>query len=482
MNARIVFLTSLMASPGVAVICILAIALGWEIIPVVLGIVLVVGGAALLATGFLRDLTQLMVLVGRIGPGGEAAPAQPYMHTEAGRWLAGTIATLQDRWRRYDLAVAHRREDARSIMEAIGDPLLVLTADRVVAGANDAALRLFGDRIEGRDLSVVLRQPDMLAAVDAVLADGVPKSISYPSPVPVERVFEADINPFSPRSEESSEARSGWAVLVSLHDITKIKRAEQMRADFVANASHELRTPLSALTGFIETLSGPARDDVEARERFLGIMGQQTDRMARLVRDLLSLSHIELDEHTPPSERCDLRHIVDSVIAVLEITAREHDVALVVNGPDKLPDVAGDPEQLTQVFQNLLANAIAYGRAGTDVTVHLRPSSTAAIAQGIAVSVRDQGEGISSEHLPRLTERFYRVDPARSRALGGTGLGLAIVKHIVNRHRGRLSIESEVGEGSTFTVFLPTVPDRTPAPKRRVGTRKTRAKSGLSSR
>lgn len=474
MTGRFIALTSLMASPGVAVIVILAIVLGWEVIPVVLGILLVVGGAALLAAGFLRDLAELMGFVRQIGPGGGADPARPYMLTEAGRWLAGTVAALQERWQRYDHAVAQRREDAQSIMEAIGDPLLVLTADRMVEWANDAALRLFGSRIEGQDLAVVLRQPDILAAVDAVLAGGAPKTISYTSPVPVERVFEANINPFPARRDEDREGRAGWAVLIGLHDITKIKRAEQMRADFVANASHELRTPLSALTGFIETLSGPARDDAEARERFLGIMGQQADRMARLVRDLLSLSQIELDEHMPPEERCDLRTIVGGVVDALEIAARDRQVGIIVEAPDRLADVPGDPEQLTQVFQNLLANAIAYGRTGSEVTVRLRPDSAAGIRHGIAVSVRDQGEGIPGEHLPRLTERFYRVDPARSRALGGTGLGLAIVKHIVNRHRGRMTVESEVGEGSVFTVLLPAVPDRSPT----LTTRKKASRSG----
>ncbi len=456
---RFLALTALMAGPGIVAVIVLAAFSGWRGPPVAMAIFLIVASAMLVAAIYLRDLATLARYVRGLGPAAGERERPPRPIGEAGRWLAGLIAKLQHRWRQHDRGQARRLDDARSIMEVIGDPLLVLTADRAVASANGAALRLFGTRTEGRDLAAVLRQPEVLAAVDQVLAGGEPKTIAYTSPVPVERVFEAHISPFSSATDGERGNSTDPAVLVSLHDITKIKRAEQMRADFVANASHELRTPLSALTGFIETLSGPARDDPDARDRFLAIMGQQTERMSRLVHDLLSLSHIELDEHTPPQARCDLRRIIGTVIAVLEIKAKDRQMTIIVDGPDDLPEVPGDPDQLTQVFQNLLSNAITYGRTGTDLTIHLRPASTAGIARGVAVSVRDRGEGIPGEHLPRLTERFYRVDPARSRALGGTGLGLAIVKHIVNRHRGRLTVESEVGEGTTFTVFLPAFAD-----------------------
>ena len=463
MVGRFLALTSLMAVPGIVAVLVLAGFSGWRGPPVVMAIFLIVSSAMLVAAIYLRDLSTLARYVRSLGPGAGDRERPPRPIGEAGRWLAGMIAKLQHRWRQHDRAQARRLEIAGSIMEVIGDPLLVLTADRVVASANSAALRLFGTRTEGRDLATVLRQPEVLKAVDLVIADGEPKTVAYTTPVPVERVFEAHVTPFSQGDEGARRDHDEPAVLVSLHDITKIKRAEQMRADFVANASHELRTPLSALSGFIETLSGPARDDPDARDRFLSIMGQQTERMSRLVHDLLSLSHIELDEHTPPQARCDLRRIIYSVIAVLEIKAKDRQMTIIVDGPDDLPDVPGDPDQLTQVFQNLTSNAITYGRTGTDLTINLRPASTAGIARGVAVSIRDHGEGISSEHLPRLTERFYRVDPARSRALGGTGLGLAIVKHIVNRHRGRLTVESEIGEGSTFTVFLPALPESRPA-------------------
>ncbi|XKH36037.1 sensor histidine kinase [Azospirillum doebereinerae] len=266
--------------------------------------------------------------------------------------------------------------------------------------------------------------------------------------------------------------------ILTLHDVTAARRSEQMRADFIANASHELRTPLSSLLGFIETLRGPARDDAEAQERFLSIMHDQASRMTRLVNDLLSLSRIELDEHMPPNGRVDVAEELENVIAALELKAAQRRIRLRLDAPEDLPRVVGDEDQLTQVFQNLVSNAIKYTREDTDVRVSVAlvdgatvgftglPTSVRRGGQGgrggtamVSVSVRDRGEGIARTHLPRLTERFYRVDAARSRAMGGTGLGLAIVKHILNRHRGRLTIESEVGTGSAFTVYLPAAPE-----------------------
>ncbi len=235
-----------------------------------------------------------------------------------------------------------------------------------------------------------------------------------------------------------------------------------MRADFVANASHELRTPLSSLMGFIETLRGPARDDAAARERFLGIMQQQAERMSRLVNDLLSLSRIELDEHVPPTGRVAVGPLLQSVADALELKAQRKGQRLELDLAPDLPPVVGDLDQLYQVFQNLVSNAINYGRQGGVVGLSARSAGDGR-RTSLVVTVRDQGEGIAREHLPRLTERFYRVDPARSRAVGGTGLGLAIVKHIVSRHRGRLEIDSEVGRGSVFTVFLPAAPGGKPS-------------------
>jgi two-component system phosphate regulon sensor histidine kinase PhoR len=248
-----------------------------------------------------------------------------------------------------------------------------------------------------------------------------------------------------------------------------------MRADFVANASHELRTPLSSLLGFIETLRGPARDDPEARERFLAIMHEQATRMARLVDDLLSLSRIEMNEHVPPTGRVDVADALRRAVDTLLLKAAARGMRIEIDAPADLPPVTGEADEIAQVLQNLIDNAIKYGRPNSTVRVAVGRSNralpggsgggdaTAGEESAIAVSVRDEGEGIARQHLPRLTERFYRVDTARSRAAGGTGLGLAIVKHIMNRHRGALEIDSELGRGSTFTVHFRAV---APAPLR----------------
>ena len=225
-----------------------------------------------------------------------------------------------------------------------------------------------------------------------------------------------------------------------------------MRVDFVANASHELRTPLSALLGFIETLQGPAAEDYDAQKRFLAIMHEQAARMTRLVEDLLSLSRIEMNEHLVPTSHISIASILNNLIQSLELKAAARSITMELRLGGSGQEVVGDSDELLQVFQNLIDNALKYGRPNSTVTISTGPSSR--IRSGLAISVSDQGDGIPRMHLPRLTERFYRVDTARSRRLGGTGLGLAIVKHIVNRHRGFLEIDSEIGVGSVFTVHL----------------------------
>jgi two-component system phosphate regulon sensor histidine kinase PhoR len=266
--------------------------------------------------------------------------------------------------------------------------------------------------------------------------------------VPVAREVHATVIPFETRLPDGTQA------LVVLSDRTRERAVEQMRADFVANASHELRTPLASLMGFVETLRGPAADDPPAQQRFLAIMAEQAARMSRLIDDLLSLSRIELSEHSPPVERIDLGAVAGRVLASFEVRLAERRQRLAVDIAPGLPAVAADADQMAQVLSNLVDNAMKYGRVGGTVSVSLQ-----AAANGVVLAVRDDGPGIARVHLPRLTERFYRVDAGRSRGAGGTGLGLAIVKHIVNRHRGRLLIESEEGQGTTFSVFLAASPE-----------------------
>jgi two-component system phosphate regulon sensor histidine kinase PhoR len=272
--------------------------------------------------------------------------------------------------------------------------------------------------------------------------------------VPVQRHYEAHLVRTRDR-----------LVVLRIRDLTALRRAEELRADFVANASHELRTPLAAVTGFIDTLRGHAKDDKPARERFLEIMSVEAGRMRRLIDDLLSLTRIELNEHNPPAGEVDVVAVAHEAVAPLTPLAESDRIRLHIEPHEPLI-VVGDRDELTQVFQNLIHNAIKYGREDGDVRVRFgrgEPLSKRESAGMVFVAVEDQGEGIPREAIPRLTERFYRVDVKRSRERGGTGLGLAIVKHILNRHQGRLQIESTPGEGSTFTVFLPAAPRRSDA-------------------
>ncbi|HUB96044.1 MAG TPA: ATP-binding protein [Stellaceae bacterium] len=366
------------------------------------------------------------------------------------------------RWVRYWRLRLRAREDeleaARSVLAALPEPLLLLNADRRVVRANGAAEALLGDRLLDRDLAGALRQPLVLAAVDAVLRGEGRRIVEFDLTTPVERHLSASIAPLETQTSD------GAAAVLLLNDLTALKRSEQLRADFVANASHELRTPLASLVGFIETLRGPARDDRAAGERFLGIMAEQAARMQRLVEDLLSLSRIEMNEHRPPVGAVDLGSVVLGVVDALEQRAASRGMRLDMRLPEDMPPVQGDADELAQVFQNLIDNAIKYSGPGTAVEIvanrstRLLPGARSGQRAAISLTVRDHGPGIAREHLPRLTERFYRVDAARSRELGGTGLGLAIVKHIVNHHRGTLEIESEPGQGSTFTVHLPAAP------------------------
>jgi two-component system phosphate regulon sensor histidine kinase PhoR len=293
--------------------------------------------------------------------------------------------------------------------------------------------------------------PELIEAIGRALARCEDQRVEFSERGPLDRWFQAIVVPVK-RDPALSKAD---LLLMTFHDLTPLRRVEEMRADFVANASHELRTPLAALSGFIETLQGSARDDAKARERFLAIMREQAWRMARLIDDLLSLSRIELNAHRRPDTPVDLVPIVRQVVDSLETLARDRNVAVNVEAANALI-VLGDRDELVRIFENLVENALKYGAPGKRVDIRLGAGISAEKEPEAQVSVRDYGPGIAPEHLPRLTERFYRVDVKESRAQGGTGLGLALVKHILNRHRGRLTIESAPGAGASFTIHLPT--------------------------
>ena len=340
---------------------------------------------------------------------------------------------------------------ALAILNRLPDALFVLDRNGRVMFGNSAAEPLIGKAARGRHVEGVLRVAPLISALESVMQDGTARTIEYEMPVPVERHFSAFVVPI-----EADDAGASRLCLVLLRDLTEAKRVEAMRADFVAFASHELKTPLASLSGFIDTLRGHAKDDPEARENFLEIMADQAARMRRLIEDLLSLSRIELREHMRPADEVDLLGVVSDVADGLTPTAQQYGVEVAVTAPAGLPRIRGDREELAQVVQNLADNALRYGRAGKRVEISLATDKKAGRPM-VRLSVRDFGPGIAREHLPRLTERFYRVDAAASRARGGTGLGLAIVKHIVNRHQGTLQIESEIGQGSVFTVLFPVV-------------------------
>ncbi len=344
-----------------------------------------------------------------------------------------------------------RAVDIGVLVNALPDAAIVLDRSGQVLFFNQAASDQFANLKRASHVSSVLRTPEFLDALARVRADGEPFTVAHAERVPVGRRIAVTIAPLG----QDSRSEGGAAFLVHLRDLSEQERVDQMRADFVANASHELRTPLASLRGFIETLQGSARDDVVARERFLRIMASQAERMSRLIDDLLSLSRVEMNAHLPLTALVDVNEVVAHVADTMEPLARERGQTFAVHRAEGRLLVRGDRDELVQLFQNLTQNAVKYGRDGgrTDVRISRAPSRSGRGAM-ISVSIVDDGPGIAPEHIPRLTERFYRVDVASSREKGGTGLGLAIVKHVLNRHRGELEIQSRQGDGSTFTVLL----------------------------
>jgi two-component system phosphate regulon sensor histidine kinase PhoR len=336
-----------------------------------------------------------------------------------------------------------------AIVAALTDPVVIVDGALSVLLANQAARTAWPSLAVGHPLAFSLRSPDLIDAAASVLGGADPIEGTMAERVPVERLFSFRA------TRLQLPGRPSEALLV-FQDLTEARRLERMRVDFVANASHELRTPLASLLGFIETLQGPARDDAPARERFLAIMREQARRMARLIDDLLSLSRIELSEHRRPDSLVDLVSVARQVVDTLRPLAAERgvDVQLEAGGP---VIVIGERDELLRVSESLVENAIKYGEDGKRVAVTVR-SETAGPGPSGVVEVRDWGPGIDRAHLPRLTERFYRIDAAASRNKGGTGLGLALVKHILNRHRGRLQVVSRPGEGATFRALIPLAP------------------------
>ncbi|HET7889601.1 MAG TPA: ATP-binding protein [Bradyrhizobium sp.] len=364
-------------------------------------------------------------------------------------------------WRLHDATMS--REDVRgvnpvesaavaAVVAGMPDPAVLLDRAGRVIHLNAAAAQLAPALRKNELAQFALRSPEIITALREAIATTETRRATYLDHAPVDRWMELVIIPVPVPTLFGGTDK---CMLMTFHDQTPLRRVEEMRADFVANASHELRTPLAALSGFIDTLQGPARDDPKARERFLGIMHSQATRMARLIDDLLSLSRVELSAHVRPDTLVDIVPIIRQVVDGLEPLARERQVEVNVDLPETPAWIAGDREELMRLFENLVENALKYGASGGRVNVSLIAAISSEGQPELRVLVRDFGPGIAPEHLPRLTERFYRVDVGDSRAQGGTGLGLSLVKHIVNRHRGRLLIESVLKQGATFTACFP---------------------------
>jgi two-component system phosphate regulon sensor histidine kinase PhoR len=374
--------------------------------------------------------------------------------------LSGALERLQRSWDNKRQAMETVITEREILVDTLPDILIMTNDDKVIVRTNRAARNIFGQNLAQRYLREVIPNEKLMNAIAVVTQDLRGQAIEFHVEEPMPCDFQAIIERFPIPSE------NGISIVITLTDITQQKRIQHMRADFVANASHEIRTPLASIIGFIETLRGPAKDDPAAREEFLKVMGEQAERMSKLVNDLLSLSKIEMNAHANPTSKVDLVRIVRSEKQHFEWACKQKNVNLILRLNDNLPPTKGEDEELAQVVRNLLGNAIKYTNADSDIIVTAKLTSVLPddhlfrkLSRAICFSVEDQGEGIPKEHIPRLTERFYRVDSARTRKVGGTGLGLAIVKHVLNRHHGVMTIDSEVGKGSKFSVYLPIYDD-----------------------
>lgn len=374
--------------------------------------------------------------------------------------VADALARLQKSWDKQKQEMETVITEREILVDTLPDILIMTNFDKIIVRTNRAARNIFGQNLAGKHIRSIIPNDKLMMTIDAVIEEfhGREQEFSLDGNPP--RDFQAVVERFPIPSE------GGISIIVTLNDITQQKRIQRMRADFVANASHEIRTPLASIIGFIETLRGPAKDDPQAREEFLKVMADQAERMSKLINDLLSLSKIEMNAHNMPVGKVDMLRLVRSEKQQLEWAASQKGINLRIQHADNLPPVMGEEDELAQVVRNLMGNAVKYTHQGTDVTVTIKLTSDfpkeqmmRGLTRALAFSVQDHGDGIPKEHIPRLTERFYRVDSARTRKVGGTGLGLSIVKHVLNRHSGALKIESEPGKGSVFSAYLPLFED-----------------------
>ncbi|MBN8530643.1 MAG: PAS domain-containing protein [Alphaproteobacteria bacterium] len=420
----------------------------------VYGSVAILGSSLVFARPYLQNVAALTRYVDDLAQ--DRTTEQPdlsFLSTEGG--LSESVKGLQESWEKKKQQLESMLSEREILVDTLPDILFMLDIEGNILRTNSAARAQFGQNLAHRPFAQVVDNPELIDAMQKTLADFNGRGLEFKLDGEGNHTFRARIERFPVHSP------GGINVIVSLHDITELKAIEQMRADFIANASHEIKTPLASLVGFIETLRGPAKGDVEATERFLGIMAGQAERMTRLVSDLLSLSKLEMNADKIPDGKVNLVSVIQKEISHVEWKAKDKKVAFAIRLQPHLPEVTGAENELSQVLQNLIENAVKYCNPSStisvtaDVTTDIPPGNNLPTQVAVRVMVEDESEGIAREHLPRLTERFYRVDTARSRKAGGTGLGLSIVKHVLHRHRGFLHVESEVGKGSVFSIYLP---------------------------
>jgi two-component system phosphate regulon sensor histidine kinase PhoR len=417
--------------------------------------IIIVLATAIFVYPFLANLSALTNYVDELARDKRVqAPKLRYLNAPFDLSLA--LEHLQRSWEIKKQQMESIITEREILVDTLPDILIMVNDSRQIVRTNRAARAIFGQNLAKKPLRDVIQNDSLMDAVTSVIQDLKGREVEFRIQEPVLRDFLAIIERFPVPSA------GGISTIITMNDITELKSVEQMRADFVANASHEIRTPLASIKGFIETLIGPAKDDAQAREEFLQIMLDQADRMQQLINDLLSLSKIEMNANAVPVDPVDLVKVIRKVQADLTMNADSKQMQVIADIHDNLPLVKGDSNELRQVIYNLVSNAIKYGYSGSEVRVKAKITSELPsdikmrnLQRVVMVSVSDQGEGIPRQHLPRLMERFYRVDSARTREIGGTGLGLAIVKGIVVRHRGAITVDSIEGEGSTFTVYLP---------------------------
>ena len=371
--------------------------------------------------------------------------------------LSGAVERLHKSWEKRKNQLEAIVAEGKILIDSLPDILIMLDKNLKIIQTNSKAKEIFGGKFFKETLERIVTDEYIAKAVEGVMKDREGRDVAFFLSDPFNRYFIIRVERFPIYTPGKI------AVIIAMHDITEQKRTEQVLADFVANASHEIRTPLTSLVGFIETLQTSAKDDPTAREEFLNTMKMQAERMSKLVKDLLSLSQIEKDITTSPKDKVGIKTTINDVVSQLQTHAAEKDIIIDTKIKGTLPKIIGDSGQITQVFENIIGNAIKYGKRGTNVKINAEVIKNNFKDEKIlrecdellSISVEDEGEGIAKEHIPRLTERFYRIDTARSRKIGGTGLGLSIVKHILERHKAALKIESEEGKGSKFTVLLP---------------------------